>query len=503
MDRRLIAFLLLGFVAACSTLPVRPPDTLQSYHLPSQDLHSFGITSSIDPTESGVLLLANPRKALSSRLALADAAKHSLDVQYYIWDEDAAGAAIIGSLLRAADRGVRVRMLVDDLTLVGSDQRVLSLHNHPKIDVRAFNPFRFRKRYGPIRRTLDIVTSLSRINHRMHNKVFAADNTLAIMGGRNLADAYFGVDDNYGYYDIDVLVAGPVVADISKSFDAYWNSDWAVPIDALSKPDRSMLTTKELSRSLDSLSKGLLSKLGSQSAEAIIAADAEKMIWCKVELIADPPVKMAGDKNFVSPFVTRLAELMAQTRRELLVENAYFIPGKDGVERILELTSRDVAVSILTNSLVSNDSGASHAGYKKYRKGVVSAGAKLFELRPDAKLRETFELADTEVNAVVLHSKAAVFDGEIGFVGSFNIDARSRNINSETGVIVHDAGFATELAEMLRADMNPENSWRVALDARGKLEWRSAHEVRREPVASFGKRLTAWLLGLLPVEQLL
>ena len=495
---RLLRLTSLVLLAACNTLPERPPDTQDSFRVSQPS--AAEIEARIgprDPTHSGVMLLGDGRDALLARLALADAARETIDVQYYIWAGDAVGVSIVDRLLDAAERGVRVRLLVDDLVIVGVDQQVAALDAHPNIEIRSFNPFRFRKRFGPIRRFLDLVTGAARLNHRMHNKVFAVDNFAAVVGGRNLTDGYFGANATYSYRDIDLLTVGPVVDDISASFDDYWNSEWSIPLRALTNVKINAGAAREI---VDQTESKLFRAIEAFDTSDYVRRIVDDLIWCRAEVVVDPPVKAEGLADFVSPVAERLVAVSRNANDVVLIENAFFIPGKAGVSALSGLAQRGVSVRILTNSLASNDAGASHAGYKKYRKGLIEGNVELYELRPDADLRSTFTLASTEVSSAALHSKAAAIDGKVGFVGSFNLDPRSLRINTEIGVLVHDEEFTAELARYIEDGMQPSNSWRLALDSRGSLNWVGAETLTKEPKAAFKKRFAAWLLALLPVE---
>lgn len=485
----LLAFVLLS---ACGTLPQRPADISVSHRLPEQRAAVAGINLTGQRFDTGVKLLDDPTEALAARLALADEARSTIDVQYYIWADDAAGRTIFNRVVAAADRGVRVRLLIDDIHFVGEDQSVLAYHAHPNIDIRAFNPFRVRQRFAPLRQFLDLVTSAARINHRMHNKAFVVDNTLAVVGGRNLSDAYYGLDTDHGYRDIDVLLAGRAVDDVSKSFDDYWNSPWALPIDSLTKPSRRSQTVPLASPTeLDETALGVNDYLPEVLG---------KLIWARVEFISDAPTKADGEPA-ASLIAPRLQQIAEDAQREVLIENAYFIPARE--ELTLPSDMPQVDFKILTNSLASNDSGISHAGYKRYRKRLLKAGAQLFELRPDAAIRDQFTLSPQPVTQVHLHSKVAIFDDAIAFVGSFNLDPRSRNINTEMGVVVYDREFARRLAQVVREGMSTANSWQLKLDQRSRLRWFDGTASKGEPKAGLGKRMTAAILSWLPVESLL
>jgi putative cardiolipin synthase len=486
-------------LAGCNALPQRPNDIQASYKAtPTYNETLQARLNGQNPADSGVLLLVDARQALAARLAMIDTATVSIDVQYYIWAADAVGSLIIHRLIDAAKRGVRVRMLVDDTSVFGKDEPLMSLHAHPNIEIRAFNPFRFRMQGRPVRRVLDVVSGAKRLNRRMHNKVLAIDNAAAIVGGRNLADEYFGANPERSFRDIEVFTVGPVVDGVSKSFDDYWNSQWAYPLDTLSKVRRRGVTIDDVIERLKQNSADLASQLRLTDLRTFLDEHQENLRWCEVEVLVDPSTKLAAETRQASPVIQRLVELAQQSEHEILIENAYFIPGTLGVDALSRLPQRNVTVKVLTNSLASNDAGVSHAGYKNYRKALLAADIDLYELRADAALRSDFEFSAVQLAG--LHSKATTFDRRIAFIGSFNLDPRSTFINTEIGLLIHDRGFTEELAQSMESSMQAENAWRLQLNNQGKLRWHSGKVERREPPASLSKRFTAWLLALLPLE---
>lgn len=453
-------------------------------------------------SKSGVLLLDEELTALRARLSLAAHARASIDVQYYIWTGDAVGIAVIKELLAAAQRGVHIRLLVDDIHFIGYDRRVLGLDAYDNVEIRSFNPFRYRFRDSPLRSVAEIVSGAARLNHRMHNKVFAVDCEVAILGGRNLSNEYFGAHAQFNFRDMDILTTGGAVAQVCASFNEYWNSPWAVPLQDLHKRRIKPVVMDELVEGLHEDEQEILTRIDALCSGDFMAESAADLVWCPVEVLADAPQKMAGRAGFVSPVRQRLFELNSMAEHEVLIENGYFIPRDEGLARLRSQLQRGVGIKVLTNSLASNDTGLSHAGYKRYRQRLLEAGVELFETRIDAALGGDFELNEQSPTAVGLHSKAATIDRQIGFVGSYNLDPRSAFINTEIGLVVHDAGFAGRLANAIEIGMARENAWCLGLQADATLYWQHDTQRRmREPAAHWRKRLLAGLLSLLPVER--
>ena len=444
-------------------------------------------------------LLADDEEALLARIALAASAAESIDVQYYIWTGDAVGIAVIKQLLLAALRGVRVRLLVDDIHFIGYDRRVLALDVYDNVEIRAFNPLRHRFRESPLRSMVEIISGVSRLNHRMHNKVFAVDGSAAIIGGRNLSNEYFSLHSQFNFRDIDVLINGPAAAEIVQSFDEYWHSEWAIPLKSLHKRRIKPLVLKALQEGLSDQDRVLFERIDDLPTKQYLADQEFKAHWCDVEVLADAPRKMEGRAGFVSPLRRRLFELSDAARQEILIENGYFIPGEEGLEQLRQQTARGVQVKVLTNSLASNDTGLSHAGYRRYRERLLRAGVELYELRVDAALPQN---AGTQTGMQVgLHSKAATMDRTFAFVGSYNLDPRSATINTEIGVVVHDEQFAQELTEFILLGMARSNSWWLRLAADDTLQWQHDSHVGNEPPVPWRKRLLVGLLSVLPIER--
>lgn len=449
------------------------------------------------PDQSGFLLLGDSRDALDWRLALLDTSGSSLDILYYLWYGDEIGRLMLIRTIAAADRGVRVRLLIDDLILIGKDKTLAALDRHPNIEVSLFNPKRQRKA-GMIG---SFLIHFSRLNARMHNKLIVADNQAVVLGGRNIGDEYFGLNPKFNFVDLDVLGFGPVARQASELFDHFWNSDWVVPASAL--PVK--LDEESGRQRRDSLEEGIqnseiLHGLGVEPSDwsANLEGLAQELRIGRSEMLYD---RAEGDE-LVQLMRDPLGRVLRSAQQEIDVINAYIIPDQDFIDALEGLTERDVEVRILTNSLASHDVPAVNSHYKKWRKPFIEAGAELYELRADPAIK-----AEVDVDPVIskftgLHTKAFVVDSRKLFVGSMNFDPRSVDINTEMGVLIESPSLARDLAELARRDMAPENAWRVTLDEDGKLHWaNSVERVTRQPARSAWQRVQDWIFMLGPASQ--
>jgi putative cardiolipin synthase len=463
------------------------------------------------PGQSGLHALANARDAFMARLVLADAAQHSLDVQYYIWNDDTAGKVFIERIFRAADRGVRVRLLLDDVGTRRPDDILLTIDSHPNIEVRMFNPVKLR---SP--RTLGMIVDLARINKRMHNKSFIADGQIAIVGGRNIGDEYFGLDAGANFADLDVAVIGPVVNETSNAFDLYWNHAAAVPETNLA---RERVTPEQYAAKRAALGGSHAAAERSEYADSLRHSEFARQLrdrsvtfsWGKSRIVRDSPDKVLSSSARTEMQMAReLREVVDHTTRELFIISPYFVPGKDGVALLSETRRRGVRVVVITNSLASTDGVPVHSGYQRYRKPLLEAGIELYEIkpRPDAgQSRHSgsfFRFSAGSSSDASLHAKTFSFDRQLGFVGSYNVDPRSKRLNTEMGVLYDCPELARRLPETIERDLD-QSAYRVELDGR-HLVWIThdgSKEVRytSEPETGFGKRFKVFLFSLLPIEN--
>jgi len=460
---------------------------------------------------SGFRLLHNGLDAFVARGSLIELAERSLDLQYYIFHADTTGSIVVDRLIAAADRGVRVRILLDDWgTADKKDEAVAGLDAHPNIDIRLFNPYVHRSRLG---RVGELLTSFSRVNRRMHNKQLIADGQAVVLGGRNIGDEYFAFGE-LDFQDVDVLAAGPVASQSAESFEAYWSSEFAVPISALGKytisPETFATERQALHERVERLRD---SPYARALRESELAQDLQshelQLHWAESTLIADPPDKVSKPAGTRSEMYlgAQFSPYVKAVRSDLLVVSPYFVPGKRGVEFFGGKSKDGVTVRILTNSLAATDVWLVHAGYMKYRRPLLKQGVALYELKPEAQGAAGVKGLVGSSHAS-LHGKTFVLDRTSVFIGSVNIDARSLEQNTEVGVLVNSPELAGEVAALFERWAGPALSYEVRLDParRLRLEWvgaQNGHPVQftTEPQASFGRRLGASVFSLLPIES--
>ena len=455
------------------------------------------------PDRTGLHILVDNVSAFEARHALARLAERSLDLQYYYWKADLTGKLLGRELIAAANRGVRVRLLLDDINSIGFDSTYIALDSHDNIEVRLFNPSRNRR--SSFRRGLELVLKYFTATRRMHNKSWIADGRLAIIGGRNIGDEYFDASEAANFRDIDLLAAGAAVSQAEDLFDRYWNSDAALPIGSLHKMRRPKL--EKLRRRLEDLhstdkARSFLQLSGECRVPFHPVLQAAEFRWAsEASVMADPPEK-AMDKARDQWLGHRLRDVLHQARQDLRIISPYFIPGRAGAESLTGLAASGVRVRVLTNSLAATDVMAVHGAYAKYRRALIAAGIALYELKAEDR-RERGSLFGSRTAS--LHTKAFVVDDELGFVGSFNLDPRSASINTEMGILFRDAVLAGELAAIFDAQASPAESYRLLL-ADGRLEWMGGMDdgdevYTAEPRASRWRLVSAMLIGLLPIES--
>ncbi|HEX6995043.1 MAG TPA: phospholipase D family protein [Gammaproteobacteria bacterium] len=491
-------------LSACGSLP--SPDRSRSAPAvsrtePAADgtLARFArrIEADLGERESAFWLLDDNADSLRIRIALADLAAETLDIQYFIWQDDVTGRLLMQHVVAAADRGVRVRFLIDDLAVGGRDDELAALDAHPRIEVRVFNPWRVR---SPLGRPLEFVARIDRLNHRMHNKVFVADGRFGIIGGRNIGDRYFGVYDRFVQNDIDLLIAGPLLADLLETFDAYWQSPLARSFPGRGVAPADAWLPTESGASVAGRDERL-------SAFATPAGG-----WASwVDAFLDEPMRGEGEVLVDAPDIDRqrpahlyerFKSFIAQAQHELVLSSPYLVPDRTFVALLEDAVERGVRVRILTNSLASNSHVVAHSAYKKWRRALLRTGVELYEMRPDAAVLASYRTPPAEPERLALHTKAAVVDRRFSFVGSPNIDPRSMVWNTEIGVIADDPALAAALIRILERDMRPENSWRVTLEDGGWLKWWNGDEsLGRQPANGFSQRAVEFFLNLLPIKS--
>jgi putative cardiolipin synthase len=490
--------------AGCASVPKEHPRTA-STAFPNYARTAFGAyfekAAANHPGQSGFVLFPDGPRAFTVRIAMTELAEQTLDLQYFAWEADVTGRILAERLVRAADRGVRVRILVDDLNLQGRDAVVAALDAHPSIEIRLFNPFAHRSAH-----LLDFIADFDRVNHRMHNKLFVMDNAVAIVGGRNIGNHYFEVHQHVHFRDLDVLAGGPVVREASGVFDHFWNSDWAVPIRAV--VDRPA-TEAELRRAVEAGRKQIaedpypypldqdVADLRSELNQILGA-----LVWAPGHLIFDDPEEIEAHGRTITMtelFYRRVGRLDS----ELLIEVPYFVVRERGLEEVKRLSDRGVRVRVLTNSLASNDVLAAHAGHAEHRKEFIAAGGELHELRADPGVRKRI-LYLTGSPQSTLHNKVMVFDRKDVFIGSLNLDPRSGDINTEAGLYIESPELAARVMAYMDEGVRPEYSFRVRLDGDDDLYWVTetngkSERYDRDPNSTAWQRAKVRFIRMLPV----
>lgn len=502
-----LAFCAALSCAACASLP---PNIHReaSYALADPENTALGQAFLSDVVvhagRSGFVPIVAGANAYRLRAAMAGLARHTLDLQYYIWEDDLTGRMMLRDVMKAAERGVRVRLLLDDVHTEGETVVFSRVDRHPMIEVRLFNPFARRDA-----RMIGWLLDGARLNHRMHNKVMVADNAIAVTGGRNIGDHYFAVDELSNFRDLDLLAVGPVVQDLSSMFDLYWNSGWSYPVSVIDPNTYTKADARQLADELHSMLQQreppFTLDRNADAMRARLASYRNDFSWGRAYTIFDDPAKLEGDHVAGRGVAEVLFDTLDEVERELLIETAYFIPGERGVERLGKLVDRGVDVTVLTNSLATNDVLAAHAGYMDYRKGLLEAGVGLHELRPDAIAVDQHLTALASGSKAALHTKALVYDRHAVFVGSFNLDPRSLVINTEMGVLVESPELARKIADIIRTGLRPENSYRLTL-VDGEIRWRLSTAtgmtlLASEPETSWWDRFLVNTISLLPIND--
>ena len=466
------------------------------------------------PEESGFYLLENNIDAFTARCNLINQAQQTLDLQYYSFHGDVSGKLIARALIEAADRGVRVRILLDDIDTLGADEAIKILNAYPSIEIRIFNPFYFRG----LLRYLEFIVDLSRVGRRMHNKVIIADNSLAIVGGRNISDVYFSADPDLLFLDIDLLSLGNIVKNISISFDEYWNSRWSVPVGvlygytklryALSKIKVILKKYQDEIKQLDYVEITQASELANNKAMSELP-----YIWSQAKLFYDLPEKISPDSN-ASQLKESLHDIFVLAKQEVTIISPYFVPGEEGVKWFENLINKGIKVNVFTNSLAATDVTAVHAGYAAYRHALLKLGVNLFELKPTAYVmgRKRFRILRADSRAS-LHAKIVIIDKKKLFMGSPNMDPRSADLNTEVGLYVDNKELSSQLLNLFSDISSGKNSYRVMLDKNDEsnklaLIWQSEEKGKlkqftSEPKVGLFRKFKVYFFSWLPIEHLL
>jgi len=493
-----VVFLLFSIVY-CATPPKEFSKPEPSYALepgkdgPFADLEAAFIKKH-GTEKSGFMLLDKNAESLHQRLMLIDEARYSLDIKYYLWYGDDSGELVFKRAMDAAKRGVRVRLITDDILLISEDENIAVIDAHPNVEVRIFNPWR---QYSS-RRKKKVTQTVERFNYRMHNKLIVADNHIAILGGRNLGDEYFGLNSSFNFLDIDVLGVGPVARESSELFDHFWNNPAVVSASAFghAQPEKS---PQEIAYAdLERLKKSERLQnfpIERQNWDRILQSFVQRLHPGASKVIYDTLER----EGISQKMTTIIPEFSKTAKKELLIVNAYLIPNEDMLNGARDLVQKGVKIRVFTNSLASQDVPAVNSHYGPWRKPILESGVELYELRPDAAIKAQADTPPIVSGFVGLHSKASVVDHSRVYIGSFNLDPRARDYNTEMGVLIDSPELAEQLAQVAEELMQPENSWQVKLNDEGKLIWQSGDDIRtRQPAQSFWQRVMDVFFKLFP-----
>ena len=509
---------LLLALGGCASLPPGAPRTASTALAPQTDspLVQIAQRSSPDPALSGFRLLPLGSYSLDARLQLIQRARHSLDVQYYVLDNDATGRLLLSRLADAAQRGVRVRLLVDDLYTTHTDGLLRAMSALPGVQVAVFNPFMAARDSGLLGRFAANLLDVRRLNHRMHNKLLVADGAMAVAGGRNIADDYFQRGTQQNFVDLDALMVGPVVAALSASFDQYWNSPVVLPIAAVAAASGHSAGAQRAqfhaatadARTVLPLALPEVDALGYGPVGDELTTGRLGLIWGRALALADPPDKLArdADKAWADSLAFQALMKIWTADHEVTITSPYLIPGPLGIAAFEALGRKQVKVTVLTNSLAATDEPVVHTGYVRYRPQLIDAGVELYELSPSRTQKNTrLGLFGSSVGR--LHAKTAVVDGDKTFIGSMNLDPRSRTQNTELGVFVESPELAREMLRVIKISRT-QNAYRVRHNAARQLQWVAVDDDREtvldtEPESTLWQRIQNLLMGGLVPEQLL
>ena len=515
--KSLCALFLTVLLGGCATLDV-PREPTQA--LPAAD-SAFGrsIQAQAAPYQgrSGFRLLPNSGEAFRARAELIRNAQSSLDLQYYIVHDGLSTRMLIDELIKAADRGVRVRILLDDTASDGLDDVLATLAAHPNIQIRLFNPLQLGRGTG-VTRAMGRLFNLSRQHRRMHNKLWLADNSVAIVGGRNLGDEYFDAKPELNFTDIDLLSVGPVAEQLGHSFDQYWNSALSQPIGDFASSNLSVHELGKARKKLEASLKraqqrnpALFQELASYETNPQLDVWRKELIWAWNQALWDAPSKVLARDEPDSHLLltTQLASELAGVSQELILISAYFVPGNTGLVYLTGRADAGVDVRLLTNSLEATDVPVVHGGYAPYRKALLEHGVKLYELRrqPGSSGGSGPHLFKHGMSSdSSLHSKAMIFDQQKSFIGSFNFDPRSGLWNTEVGVLVDSPELAAEARKLALQGMAPALSYEPKLE-QGQIVWVTEdngqlHTLHREP-GNWWRRLNAWFSKRVGLERML
>lgn len=514
----MIGSCLLLSLSACSTLPrqenIKPE---YAYDIDTKDTPLAQIISPLkaqNPELTGYHVLYDPLEAIAARINLIEKAQKTLDLQYYIWDNDKIGSLALYKIIEAADRGVKVRLLIDDNNAKQMEGVYLALDQHPNIEVKLFNPYRFRSI-----RPIDMVLDLKRINRRMHNKTFTADNQISLIGGRNMSNQYYNVSDNYQFSDVDVMLVGQAVDDITHSFDEYWNHSYAYPV-------RNIVNHSTYTLRYDSLKEQLTHHYQEITVQNYLNLSNRthafdqwlnhniQLDWVKAEVVKDAPDKIQAKAKKEQHLNFQMVKRLDIPTQNVDLISAYFVPQKKGAKKLVELADEGVKVRVLTNSFKANDVALVHAFYAKYRDNLLKNGVELYEFLPAvseenlyANSEEISKKAKVSLKGLSrssLHAKLMAVDNKQVFIGSFNFDPRSANLNTEIGVIINSPPLAIAVHKTMDDNLK-KYAYKLVLDSQNKINWlketpQGIVTLRKEPKMKWWQKAGIKVISWLPIE---
>jgi putative cardiolipin synthase len=497
-----------AIVAACAPMQVKEPRAFDRALAPATEGPIAAAVAAIGlrEGETSYRLTESNSDALALQIRSAQLAKVSLDLKYYMWLNDTSGRVLASELLRAADRGVRVRLLLDDTYVRALDSSLAALDSHPNLELRYYNPYQTRG--SKVGNVFEFVFSGFRLNHRMHNKAWITDGLLAIVGGRNVGDEYYGLNEAFDFRDLGVLLAGHAVRGASADFDRYWNSPIVIPLADIPKGDDGP-TLAQAQQTLEQEREAALAT--PEFAPVLLAQDpvvemrtrVSRLVSDRSRVINDPPDKWQLRTDRSIGVAADLRSVIDAAEEEVILVSPYFVPGRDGLKWIRELRARGVRVRVLTNSLNATDVPAVHGGYARYRHRLLRAGVEIHELKHSSRLRQRTSFRGS--SRASLHTKAVIVDGRVAFVGSFNLDPRSTWINTEMGALIDDARFGELVRESIENSLTLDHSFKLSLEG-NRLVWTDEQNglpqrQYREPSSSWSRLFVAFLGRVLPVEE--
>ncbi|QIO09718.1 phospholipase D family protein [Acinetobacter lanii] len=509
--------LILG-LPACNTLPKQQSLTPQyAYDVNTDQTSLAKIIEPLktqNPELTGYHILYEPMEAIAARLQLIDKAEKTLDLQYYIWDNDTIGSLALYKIIQAADRGVKVRLLMDDNNAKSMEAIYLALDQHQNIEVKLFNPYRFRRL-----RPMEMIIDLKRINRRMHNKTFTADNQITLIGGRNMSNQYYNVSENYQFSDVDVMLVGQAVDDITHSFDEYWNHSYAYPVRQIVNHKQYTLRYEGLKSQLTefyqsaSIQNYLNLSNRSHDFNQWLSNDVE-LDWVKAQVIKDSPEKIKSKAKKEEHLNFQLVQRLQKPEKSVDIISAYFVPEKKGEQHLKKLAEDGVNVRVLTNSFKANDVALVHAFYAKYRESLLKSGVQLYEFLPaipeefqnknNIEISKQLKVSLKGLSRSSLHAKMMALDDKQVFIGSFNFDPRSSNLNTEIGVILDSKPLANAVHSTMDQNLR-KYAYKLVLDSNDKINWKyqtptGEQTLTKEPKMKWWQKAGVKMISWLPLE---